>query len=312
MSLALLLGLALAGPGTAQGAVSEVNVQPIPAKQPRWVYGQGAVQLTAWSAGYTSWGSMGAAMDVLLGPDFTGRPTMMAVNLEPVLSVPKVLGTALPEGFFMSDVGLTVQLTGAIINESYQPMPLSAMVGPSFEFGGAWIDGLRLGVMWRKSRPYEESYEIPFLEGNGTITMYPYDDVWPIEPGLAIGLEGFHTWSLERFEVFAFGYIDVWQQDYTEVVQWPEFRPGERSAGPTWEAPASAWRMLAQPQLGVRLGKSRSYVVALELEMAHQIYLVPETNTSECIDPVSSDAGSYCLEREDLTVQLGPVFGLRF
>ena len=298
--------------GAAQASVSELNLSPTPAKQPRWVYGQGALQLTAWSSGYTSWGSMGTAVDLLLGPDFTTTPTMMAIELEPVLSGPKVLGRPLPEGSVLSDVGLTAQLKGALINERFQPMPLSFMVGPSLEFGGARVDGLRLDLMWRLSRAYEESYEIPFLEGNGTITMYPYDDVWPIEPGLSIGLEGFHTWSLSRMELFARGFIDVWQQDFSEVEQWPEFRPDETSAGPTWAVASSAWRVLAQPQLGVRVGKKRALVLAVELELAHQIYMVPETELSSCTDPISSDEGSYCLQRDPLTTQVGPVLGLRF
>jgi hypothetical protein len=304
----LCLGLA----GAAQASVSEVHILPTVAKQPRWVYGEGAVQLTAWSAGYTSWGSMGSAVDLLLGPDFTTTPTMMTVELEPVLSLPKVLGRPLPEGLVLSDVGLTAQLKGSIINERFQPMPLSLLVGPSLEFGGAWIDGLRLDLMWRMSRAYEESYEIPFLEGNGTITMYPYDDVWPVEPGLSFGLEGFHTWSLSRMELFARGFVDVWQQDFTEVEQWPEYRPDEVSAGPTWAVESSAWRLLAQPQLGVRVGKKRALVLAVELELAHQLYMVPETDLSMCTDPISADEGSYCLQRDPLTVQVGPVLGLRF
>lgn len=312
MSGALILLLAPMSGGTAAAAVSEFSISPTPAKQPRWVYGQGALQLGAWSAGYTSWGSLSTAVDVLLGPDYSLQPSMILVEFEPVLSIPKILGTALPERAPISDVGLTVQVDGGILSGRYQPMPMSLMVGSSLEFGGPQIDGLRLDVMWRTSQPYAESYEVPFLEGNGTITMYPYDDVWPIKPGIALGLEGFHTWSLARLEVFARGFVDVYQQAYAEVEQWPEDRPGERHAGPTWEAEVAPWRMLAQPQIGVRLGKKRSQVLALELELSHHIYMVPRTELSECTDPIAGDSGSYCLQREPLTVQLSPVFGLRF
>ena len=102
-----------------------VSAQPATLTKPRPAIANVPVTysaFSAWSAGYTSWGSMDTAVDLLLGPDFTTTPTMMAVEFEPVLSVPKMLGTSLPEGSILSDVGLTAQLKGTLINERYQPI----------------------------------------------------------------------------------------------------------------------------------------------------------------------------------------------
>ena len=63
MSGGLVLVLAGVLLGAAHAAVSELNIVPTPAKQPRWVYGTGALQITAWSSGYTSWGTGRASGD---------------------------------------------------------------------------------------------------------------------------------------------------------------------------------------------------------------------------------------------------------
>ncbi len=310
---ALLAGLAVLGMASpAQAAVSEVDLLVIPAKQPRWVYGMGTVQLSAWTAGYTAWGSLGASVDLLLGPDFDLAPSMLYFEVEPVLSIPKVLGRPIPQGYGLTDAGLTVQVKNGLVNERYQPLPLSLAIGPSLELGGTWIDGLRLDLMWRFWMPYTESYEIAYVDVDASIAEASYDDVWPIKPGLSVAVSWFHTWQLGPTEVFTRGMVDVWQQAFREVEQWPEDRPGEHYAGPTWEVSSSSWRVLAQPQLGLRFGKTLAYSVALEVELAHQAYLVPESDLSSCVDPINSDEGSYCLRRDPFTTQVGLLAGLRF
>mgnify|MGYP004331927271 CR=1 FL=1 len=46
--------------------------------------------------------------------------------------------------------------------------------------------------------------------------------------------------------------------------------------------------------------------------MTHQLYTVSDTELSVCVDPLSSEAGSYCLSGEDLTARIGPIVGLGF
>jgi len=296
----------------AQAALAELDLMVVPQKQPRWVYGSGAMQISAWSTGYTSWGALSYAVDLQLSPDFETTPTMVNVEFEPVLSLSKVLGTGIPEGYGLTDAGITAQLKNGFLNDRYQPVPMSVMVGPSLEFGGAWINGLRLDLMWRYTMPYEESYSIPYMNAYGDAVQSNYDDSWPIEPGLAVGLSWHHTWAMGTTEWFTRGFADAWQQEFTAVEQWPEDRPGEMNAGPTWAQTSSPWRALAQPQFGFRFGKSLAYAIAIELEFAHHIYLVPDADLSSCVDPVSSAEGIYCLRREALPAQAGLLFGLRF
>jgi|GEM_PF-3569444 len=309
-SLALLAAILTSTP--AKAALAELDLMIVPQKQPRWVYGSGTMQISAWSSGYTSWGAMSYAVDLQFDADFEANPTMVNVEFEPVASIPKLLGMAIPEGYALTDAGLALQLKNGFLNDRYQPVPLSVALGPSIEFGGTWINGLRLDLMWRYTMPYEETYAVPYMDVYGVAVQTEYNDSWPIEPGIALGMSWHHTWPAGPLELFTRGFADVWQQAFMPVEQWSDDRPDEVYSGPTWAQNNASWRALTQPQIGVRFGKTLAYAIALEIEMAHNIYFVPEDDLSVCVDPVATSEGIYCLRREGFTAQAGLLLGLRF
>lgn len=308
-TMALLMFIAS---GSASAGVAEVDLMVIPEKQPRWSNGDGAFQMTTWAHGFTSWGSVNFSADIMFEPGYSATPNALLLEVDPVLSIPRVFNFAMPKRSPLTDFGIAFQIKQGMFANDTPAIPLSALYGISLGFGGWLIDGLDVEILRRVSKPYVENYEIAYIDEGFDVTAIAYSDSWPYEASWNVGVTWYHTWEVGNTELYTRGFFDYWRSQYQTVEQWPEDRPGESYAGPTWEVPTSSGRFLAQPQLGWRFGKRLNFAIGIELELSHHVYLVPESTVTDCVDPIGTEEGIYCLAREPFTAQVGPYLGVRF
>ena len=104
----LLLSMVM-GMSPASAAITEVDLQVIPQKQPRWMMGDGSLALSALSTGYTSWGSVSASVDLQFAADFETTPSLFLVSATPVYSLQRLLNRPIPI-LGISDYGVFAQV----------------------------------------------------------------------------------------------------------------------------------------------------------------------------------------------------------
>ena len=306
----LLLSMVM-GMSPASAAITEVDLQIIPQKQPRWMMGDGSLALSALSTGYTSWGSVSASVDLQFAADFETTPSLFLVSATPVYSLQRLLNRPIPI-LGISDYGVFAQVKGGLSNSAYQPVTMRRVLGGSLSFGGGFFDILDLRVGHSAANAYTESYELSFGDGVGGVLTIPYEDSWTFGGGVSVATEWYNHWTIGKTELFTRGFVEAWTQPYESVEQWPDDRPGESFEGPTWLAETSPLRVLAQPSLGIRFGKRQNLIAAIEFEMTHNVYTAPRNDLSVCVDAIATTEGIYCLAQEAFTLQVGPMLGVQF